>query len=118
MVLVVDDEPDIRLIARVVLTSAGHEVTEAGSGEEALARLEAHRPDVLLLDVRMPGMDGWAVLDHVRIEQQDLPVVVFTADVRARADARRDWRDSERLLVKPFGPDQLLAAVDAAITPV
>jgi CheY-like chemotaxis protein len=116
VVLVVDDEPDIRLIARVVLTSAGHEVKEAGSGEEAVAQVDAGRPDLMLLDVRMPGMDGWAVLDHVRDKHEGLPVVVFTADVRARAEARREWRPSEHLLVKPFGPDELLAAVDAAIT--
>jgi two-component system OmpR family response regulator len=116
-VLVVDDEDDIRLIARVVLRSAGHEVAEAASGEEALALLASRRPDAMLLDVRMPGMGGWAVLDHVRKVHHDLPVVVFTADVSARTDAPGPWRPADHLLVKPFGPDQLLAAVATAVTP-
>jgi CheY-like chemotaxis protein len=114
-VLVVDDEPDIRLIARVVLTSAGYEVVEAASADEALASLAERRPDLLLLDVRMPGRDGWSVLEQVRTEQGDLPVVIFTADIRARSDAPKDGRDTGHILLKPFGPDDLLAAVSGAI---
>jgi CheY-like chemotaxis protein len=114
-VLVVDDEPDIRLIARVVLTSAGHEVVEAASADEALALLAERRPDLLLLDVRMPGRAGWSVLEQVRTEQGDLPVVIFTADVRARRDAPNEGRDTDHFLLKPFGPDDLLAAVSDAI---
>jgi CheY-like chemotaxis protein len=114
-VLVVDDEPDIRLIARVVLTSAGYEVVEAASADEALASLAERRPDLLLLDVRMPGRDGWSVLEQVRTEQGDLPVVIFTADIRARRDAPKEGRDTDHILLKPFGPDDLLAAVSGAI---
>ncbi len=115
LVLVVDDEADIRLIARVVLTSAGHEVIEASSGEAALEHLEERRPDAILLDVRMPGMDGWQVLDRVRNERGDLPVVVFTANVAARAEAPTPWQRYEYMLTKPFAPDQLLEAVERAI---
>jgi|SRR5581483_11260 len=114
LVLVVDDEPDIRLIARVVLTSAGHEVVEAASGEDALELLDERRPDAVLLDVRMPGMDGWQVLDRVR-RQGPLPVVIFTANLSARSEAPGEWQEYEHLLVKPFSPDQLLHAVESAM---
>lgn len=115
VVLVVDDEADIRLIARVVLTSAGHEVVEAASGEAALECMQARRPDAVLLDVRMPGMDGWEVLDRLRDAQGELPVVIFTANLKARSEAPGEWQDYEHLLTKPFGPDQLLEAVETAI---
>ena len=118
-VLVVDDEPDIRLIARVVLTSAGHDVEEAGSAAEALACVETSSNDqaldVIVLDVRLPDMDGWQVLDRLRAGGYDVPVVLFTADVRVNDDLPACWRASDQLLKKPFKPDALLAAVTAAL---
>src|SRR3979411_2113173 len=78
LVLVVDDEADVRLIARLVLTSAGYDVIEAESGEAALAHLEGdQRPDAVLLDVRMRGIDGWETLRRLRNDPSasDLPVV-------------------------------------------
>lgn len=117
-VLVVDDEPDVRLVVRVVLTSAGHEVIEAESGEAALEHLEAEpRPDAVLLDVRMPGIDGWEVLRRLRSgdAHRAVPVVVFTANLLARDDAPAEWRDYEHFLTKPFKPDELLQAVEQAM---
>ena len=116
-VLVVDDEPDVRLVARLVLTSAGFDVLEAGSGEEALSLLDGDpKPDALLLDVRMKGMDGWETMRRVRgSSQRDTPVVIFTADLSARQDAPGEWKDYEHFLTKPFEPDRLLEAVKEAI---
>jgi two-component system OmpR family response regulator len=118
-VLVVDDEPDIRLIARVVLTSAGHAVEEAASAAEALACVETHSGDhafdAIVLDVRLPDMDGWQVLGRLREGGCDVPVVFFTADVRVNDDLPTCWRDSDQLVKKPFKPDALLAAVTAAL---
>jgi CheY-like chemotaxis protein len=117
-VLVVDDEPDVRLVARVILGSAGYEVVEAESGEAALARLDdGDVPDVVLLDVRMPGIDGWDVLGRVRAnpDLKGLPVVVFTAHVAARHEAPEPWREYEHFITKPFKPDELLGAVQAAL---
>ena len=66
-VLIVDDEPDVRLVARLVLLSAGYEVLEASSGEEALAAIDGEpRPDAVLLDVRMSGIDGWETMRRLR----------------------------------------------------
>jgi CheY-like chemotaxis protein len=118
LILVVDDEPDVRLVARVVLTSAGHQVIEAESGEAALTHLDSElAPDAVLLDVRMPGIDGWEVLRRLRSGDEGpvVPVVVFTAHLLARDDAPPEWRTYEHFLTKPFKPDELLEAVDAAI---
>jgi CheY-like chemotaxis protein len=118
-VLVVDDEPDVRLVARLVLTSAGYEVLEAASGEEALAAIFADpRPDAVLLDVRMNGIDGWETMRRLRSNPSGraTPVVIFTADVSARKEAPRPWRDYEHFLLKPFDPDGLLDAVEQAMT--
>ena len=116
VVLVVDDEPDVRLIARVVLSSAGYDVREAASGEEALEQLTGDElPDAVLLDVRMPGIDGWETLQRLRKDQTELPVVIFTAHLAAREDAPHPWKEYEHFLTKPFNPDALLGAVKQAI---
>jgi CheY-like chemotaxis protein len=116
VVLVVDDEPDVRLVARLVLSSAGYDVIEAASGEEALAQLSGDTlPDAVLLDVRMPGMDGWETLARLRNDQTDVPVVIFTAHLAARQDAPHPWKNYEHFLTKPFDPDGLLGAVKQAI---
>lgn len=111
----VDDEPDVRLIARLVLSAAGYEVLEAASGEEALALVRERRPDVVLLDVRMPGLDGWSVHQELRCHTgtEDLPVVFFTADLAARSEAPEEI-GQERVITKPFQADDLLCAIRAA----
>jgi CheY-like chemotaxis protein len=117
-VMVVDDEADVRLIARLVLGAADFDVMEVDSGASAMAELEAGRtPDVILLDVRMPGLDGWAVLRRLRADPKlaQLPVVVFTADMSARSEAPAELRDGDVLITKPFQADDLLHAVQAAV---
>jgi len=120
VVLVVDDEADVRLVARVVLTSAGYDVIEAESGEAALAALEGDpRPDAVLLDLRMRGIDGWETLRRLRKEPSasTLPVVIFTAQLSSASEAPRPWKDYEHFLTKPFDPDGLLEAVRHALGP-
>ena len=117
-VLVVDDEPDVRLVARVILEAAGYDVREAHSGEAALHALDdGYRPDVLLLDVRMPGLDGWEVLHRLRFDpghHSDLPVVVFTADISIAEQAPIDLGEREFFLGKPFDPDDLIRLIGLA----
>jgi CheY-like chemotaxis protein len=115
-VLVVDDEPDVRLIARLVLGAAGYEVLEAASGEEALDVLETTVPDVVLLDVRMPGIDGWTVHERIRsrVGTDALPVVFFTADLAARSEAPAEIGEAQ-LLTKPFQADDLLWAIRSVL---
>ncbi len=117
-VLIVDDEPDVRLVARVILEAAGYEIEEAESGEAALDVLgRSPMPDVLLLDVRMPGIDGWEVLRRVRDSPGrlcELPVVIFTADIASAELAPVALRDREFFLGKPFDPDDLIDLVGQA----
>ena len=117
-VLIVDDEPDVRLVARVILEAVGYDVDEAASGEDALDALDgAALPDVLLLDVRMPGIDGWEVLRRVRggpDRLRLLPVVIFTADIALAEQAPVPLEERDFFLGKPFDPDDLISLVGAA----
>jgi CheY-like chemotaxis protein len=105
-VLVVDDEPDVLLLCRVNLEFEGYEVVEASDGEEAMERLQEQRFDVMLLDVMMPKMDGWQVLEAVKAdpELKDLPVVMLTAKVQDQ-DQIRGWsQGAADYITKPFSP--------------
>src|SRR5690606_4554480 len=82
-VLVVDDEPDIVYFAQVNLELSGYEVLQAADGEHALEMVRAHHPDVVLLDVMMPKLDGWGVLEQLKADEdptvRTIPVVMLTA---------------------------------------
>jgi DNA-binding response OmpR family regulator len=111
-VLVVDDEADIRELVRVLLERAGHAVIEASDGEEALRRFFDERPDLVLLDVSMPGLDGWGALERIR-ELSDVPVLMLTARA-AELDKVRGLRaGADDFITKPFGRQELLARVDS-----
>lgn len=77
-ILIVDDEPDMRLAVRNVLKLRGYEISEAGDGPSALAMVRESRPDLVLLDIRLPGMDGIEVLDGLKRMDDTLPVVMIT----------------------------------------
>jgi twitching motility two-component system response regulator PilH len=80
-VLVVDDDPGVRYLVRRVLEDRGMEVDEAESGEEALERLKETKPDLVLLDVMMPGMNGWEVLRRIKGDEnlKSIPVAMLSA---------------------------------------
>lgn len=113
-VLVVDDEPDIALICRLALTLAGFDVEERGSGKEALAYLAETTPDVVLLDLRLPDLSGWEVLDELRDSGRlpSLNVILFSAHASAAQSAVEAGCVS--FISKPFTPDDLVAHVTAA----
>jgi CheY-like chemotaxis protein len=116
-VLVVDDAPDIRLLARLLLEKGGHQVTEAGTAEEALLVMAAHRPDVLLLDIQLPGTDGWELLQDLRAKEwlDRTQVVLFSAHVDPREFRRAEQEGASGYLVKPFTAEQLLDSVRKAV---
>ena len=118
-VLVVDDEPDIVLFVQVNLELNGHEVRTAADGEQALAAVEAERPDAMLLDVMMPNLDGWGVLERLKAhgdpEIRTIPVVMLTALDTDHDQARGGIEGAVRYLTKPFAPDDLVAAVDEVL---
>jgi CheY-like chemotaxis protein len=113
-VLVVDDEPDIALICRLALTLAGFEVEERESGRAALEYLAANTPDVVLLDLRMPDLSGWDVIDALRESGRlpELNIVLFSAHASAAQSAVDAGCVS--FIAKPFTPDELVEVVTAA----
>ena len=117
-ILVVDDDPDIRALARLALTQDGHSVTEAASGREALALIEVQAPDLLVLDLLMPVQNGLDVLRILRSNTAtaELPVVVLTAmddELYTRAGFEGGATD---YVTKPFTIPQLAARVRACLT--
>ena len=118
-VLIVDDQPDIRLMCRVNLALEGYEIFEAADGEAGLAAVRDHRPDLVLLDVMMPGMDGWSVLDQIKADRdtRPIPVVLLTARVQ-REDEIRGWSSgAAEYLSKPFNPSSLSDVVRHVLNP-
>jgi DNA-binding response OmpR family regulator len=111
-ILVVDDEPDILLFLRIYLTAAGHETALAADGEQALERLQRELFDLVLLDVCMPVMDGWSVLESI----QGPTRVVVVSGRPAPGDLRRAFElGAADYVRKPFLPERLLEAVSAAL---
>jgi len=109
-VLVVDDDVSILDTVTAILSAEGYQVAAANGGEEALSMLRAWHPTLVLLDMRMPIMDGWAVARAMRESGSKVPIVVMTA-----AENARRWADeigAAGHLDKPFGLDQLLACVE------
>jgi CheY-like chemotaxis protein len=91
-ILVVDDEPDIRLALSLCLEESGYEVSEASDGSEVMAAVAAERPDLILLDISMPHMDGFQTLEQLKSDAgtRDIPVVMVSA--RQRSEDQRDAR--------------------------
>jgi DNA-binding response OmpR family regulator len=113
-VLVVDDEPDIRKLVAHLLRRAGHEVVEADNGRSALRSLHASPPDLVLLDVSMPELDGWQTLERIR-DLSDVPVLMLTARGHELERVRGLKAGADDYVVKPFGRQELLARVQALL---
>ena len=112
-VLTVDDEKLIVLAIRHNLKLAGYEVLEAYDGREALKTIEAERPDLIILDVMMPELNGWDVLSCIRDdpELQDIPVIMLTALGQDGDVGETIRRGADFHLTKPFEPRHLLEIV-------
>jgi DNA-binding response OmpR family regulator len=113
-VLVVDDEADIRGLLRTLLERSGHLVREAVDGREGLRTLHAWRPDLVLLDITMPGLDGWTTLDRIR-ELTDVPVIMLSARGTEIDKVRGLKAGADDYVTKPFGRQELLARVEALL---
>jgi two-component system, OmpR family, KDP operon response regulator KdpE len=113
-ILVVDDEVEIRRALKTGLTDHGFEVEAAASGEEALAAAAARRPDIVLLDLGLPGLDGFAVLTRLR-EHSRAAVIVLSVMADERDKVRALDLGADDYLVKPFGLEELLARIRAVI---
>jgi CheY-like chemotaxis protein len=113
LVLLVDDEPAIRTICHVNLEGDGFAVLEAKGGAEALDEVRRRRPSLVLLDVMMPGIDGWVVAEKLAAdpETRDIPVVFLSARAAAEDRLHAQELGAVGYLVKPFDPLELAATV-------
>lgn len=117
-VLVVDDEPDVLLLCRLNLQQRGHELLEASTGSLALELAREQHPDVIVLDLMLPGMTGYEVLETLKGEVQtsDIPVLVLTAK-SLRADRERcHGLGATGFLTKPFLPSELCELVESLVS--
>jgi excisionase family DNA binding protein len=109
-VLVVDDDPGVRQVVRLSLELEGYLVKEAGGAEEGLAAVENEAPDLILLDVMMPHVDGWEMLRRIqeRHGAGSIPIVMFSGKVDAQTAAQATARGAQGFVGKPFDPQQLV----------
>ena len=113
-ILAVDDEGDIRELLRELLGRAGYDVDVADDGRAALRALFSARPDLVILDVNMPGLDGWQTLERIR-DVSDVPVLMLTARTAELEKVRGLTRGADDYVTKPFGRQELLARVQALL---
>jgi DNA-binding response OmpR family regulator len=111
-VLVVDDEPRIAKFLKIRLEASGYEVLVAGNGLEALEKLQTHEPDLLVLDLVMPGIDGFETLRQVR-SISSIPVIILSARETSIDKIKGLEMGADDYLAKPFSPDELLARIEA-----
>ena len=117
LVLIVDDDPGLRSFVRASLELEGYSVREAGSADEGLAVLGEQLPDLILLDVMMPQVDGWEMLRRVQ-EQHGagaIPVLMFSGKVDERSAAEAASRGAQGFIGKPFDPQQLIESAKAML---
>ncbi len=113
--LVVDDEPNIRELLSASLRFAGFEVETAADGQQALALAETYRPDLLVLDVMMPGLDGFGVVRRMRQAGRRTPVVFLTARDAAEDKISGLTLGGDDYVTKPFSLDEVLARIRAVL---
>jgi CheY-like chemotaxis protein len=112
--LVIDDDHDIRELLGTILREAGYEVALVDGGKAAMTAVEGRRPDLILLDLNMPEMDGWAVLDHIEA-LPDAPPVIIVSGGAGRPHGGPLGRSVMGFLPKPFRVDDVLASVERAL---
>ena len=112
-VLIIDDEAPIRLLCRVNLEAAGMQVLEAADGESGLEQARSGAPDVILLDVMMPGLDGWRVAEELLDDEDtgEIPIIFLTARAEVRDRARGLDLGGVDYVTKPFNPIDLAPLV-------
>jgi DNA-binding response OmpR family regulator len=113
-VLVIDDDDDIRNLVRTLIERTGATVHDAPNGKEGLREFHAWRPDLVVLDVNMPEMDGWNVLERIR-DMSEVPVLMLTARGEELERVRGLQSGADDYVVKPFGKQELVARVQALL---
>jgi PAS domain S-box-containing protein len=118
-ILVVEDEPDIRLLLRMVLEGNGYSVVEAADAHRALSSVSDEQPDLVVLDLMLPGLDGWGVLSELQHDlAPEVPVVVVSALSSVRDKLRAFEGGAVDYVAKPFARETIIEAVEGALAPV
>jgi two-component system cell cycle response regulator DivK len=112
-ILVVEDHEDNRRIVRDLFTSAGYEVLEALTGDDGVALAESQRPDLILMDIQLPGLDGYEATRRIKAnpELRRIPVIVVTSYALSGDEAKAKAAGADGYVSKPFSPRVLLAKV-------
>ena len=113
LILVVEDQEDNRRIMRDLLSSAGYEIIEAVTGEEGVAAAETHRPDLILMDIQLPGLDGYEATRQIKAnpELEHIPIIVVTSYALSGDDVKAFEAGCTAYVSKPFSPRELLAKI-------
>lgn len=114
-ILIVDDQPGIRLLLDEVFSQEGFQTVTAGNGKEALTKAEEAHPDIVLLDMKMPGMDGIEILKQLKIKQHDLQVMMMTAYGELDLIEESIMHGAVRYFTKPFDVFELRDAVKSLL---
>ncbi|MEP6894339.1 MAG: response regulator [Chloroflexota bacterium] len=118
MILVVEDDPNVRKFVAINLMKRGHQVVEGENGHQALAHLSEHTPDLIVLDIKLPDLSGWDILDRLNSTAAlpaDLPVLVMTASPINQAGILSKYPRVTEILIKPFNLDVLIVAIQRAL---
>jgi len=112
-ILVIEDNEDNRRIMRDLLTSGGYEVIEALTGEEGVSAAETYRPDLILMDVQLPGMDGYEATGRIKANPglQKVPIIMVTSYALSGDDVKAFEAGCDDYVSKPFSPRKLLAKI-------
>lgn len=116
-ILLVDDNPNMRAVIKRMLEKAEHKVIEAENGEEALSMLQKDRPDLILLDIMMPGDDGWTVCRKIKANEKlkSIPVAMLTVRASEEDMNKSSMSGADAHINKPFDMEYLLRTVDTLL---
>jgi len=117
-ILVIDDEPDSLMTLSMALQSLKHVVLEARNGEEGLSIFRKEKPDLVILDVVMPGIDGWKVLQKIKsgLKSKRVPVILVTAKTENLKDADKYKHKCDFYITKPYNLKQFLIIIEEMIS--
>ena len=113
-ILIVEDEENIRLLYKEELEDLGYEVIQASDGREAMKKYDLHQPDLMILDIQLPGMDGIETMNIIRGKSKDVPIILCTAYGEYKQDMKT-WA-SEAYIIKSADLKELLATVKKSLT--
>ncbi len=119
VVLVVDDHEDNRRILRDLLASAGYEVIEATTGDDGVAMAKARTPDLILMDIQLPGIDGYEATRRIKADDalRRIPLIVVTSYALSGDDAKALAAGADAYVAKPFSPRAMLAKIREYLPP-